>query len=167
MNLGEAAFLEQAALDFLGRQLLVAFKDNAAHLHLRLLVDAEVEDDLVVARHVVTLGDFYLGILVAFLVEVFLGQNLGAVQHVGSHLTALDDAKARLHLLTVRLLQTVIVDFADSGTGGQMDTEVDFGTHDGVGSNGHLREESMLPVALDSLCDFRSWNGDGLSDAQS
>ena len=66
--------------------MCVAVEDNLTNLHLLLLVDINVEDDLVLAGNIITLYDIDFGVLIAFVIEVFLGQNLGTVNHVGRNL---------------------------------------------------------------------------------
>ena len=133
VGLREGAFGEEAALDLGVGELLVAFDDNLVHAHLLFLVHLYVEYHLVLVGHVVALRDVYLGILVAFVVEVFLGQVFGAVYDVGRHLSALDDAQLGLHVLTFRLLQADVVDGGDTRAGGEVDVQVGLRAHDGVG----------------------------------
>ena len=125
VNLAEGALAEERALDLRVTQFLVAVEDDVAHLHLRLLVDRDVENDLILApRHVVALHDIYLCVLIALLVEVFLGQDLGTVNHIGCYLTALHDTEFGLHVLAFRLLQAVVVDGAHAWSQSQVDAQV-------------------------------------------
>ena len=167
MNLAKGALGEELTLNLPVCELVVAIDDDAAHLHLGLLVDGDVEDDLVLAGDVVALGDFDFGIVIALVVEIFLGQDLGAVYHVGSDLCATHDAQLAVHVLALGFLQTGIVDGADTRTGSQMDAEIDLGTYDGVGRDGDLREQSVSPIATDGFGNLRAWYADGLSDGQS
>ena len=65
VNLSEGALAEERALDLLVAQVLVALEDDAANLHLLLLVDGDIEYDLVLIGHIVALHDVDFGILVA------------------------------------------------------------------------------------------------------
>ena len=100
VDLAEGALFEQVTLDLVVFQLLVALEDDAAHLHLRLLVNIDIENHLVLAGDVVALHNLNLCILITLVVEVFLGQNLSAVEHVGGNLAAFHDTKLSLHVLT-------------------------------------------------------------------
>ena len=158
MYLAECAFGKERTLDFIGLQVLITFKDKVAHLHLGFLVDVDIQDNLILARDVVALHNFNFGILVAFGVEIFLSQNLGAVNHVRRYLRVLHDAELGLHVLALRLLQADIVDFADARPQGQMYAEVYLRAYNGVGRNLHTREESVTPVALHGLGNLLSGN---------
>ena len=120
------------------RQLTVTIEDDLANLHLGFLVDAYIKNHLVLASDIIALRDVYLGVVIAFVVEVFLGKDLGAVNHVRSNLTAFHDTQLCLHVLLLALLQTIVVDGADTRTGSQMDAEIHLATHDGVGRDGYL-----------------------------
>ena len=137
VDFSEGTFFDKVTLNLVLRQVLQSVEDYLAHLHLRLLVDGDVEDDLVLARHVVTLHNLHVGVLIAFVVEVLLGQDFRTVNHVWGNLISLHDAQLGLHVLTLRLLQPVVVDAADAGTGGQMDAEIHLGANDGVGADRH------------------------------
>ena len=167
VDFSEGTFLEHVTLDFLVGELFVTFEDNLANLHLRLLVDSDVEDDLVLAGDVVALNDFDDGIVIAFLVEVFLGQDLGTVNHVGRNLCTTHNAQFGVHVLALGFFQTKIVDGTDARTCSQMDTEIDLIAHKGVGGDGNLREESVLPVSPDGLGNLCAWHVDGLSYGES
>ena len=73
---GSAA--EESALYLLVGEVLVALQVYGVYLGLLLLVDVHVEYDVVLLCHVVALRDVYFRVLVAFLLEVFLCQGLGA-----------------------------------------------------------------------------------------
>ena len=96
----EGTFPEQSAFDLAVAELLVALDDDFMHLHLLFLVHLKVENHVVLVGQVVTLANGYLGILVAFVVEVFLGENLGAVNDVGCNLPSYDDTEFGLHVFT-------------------------------------------------------------------
>ena len=97
-------------------------ENDTAHFHLRLLVDIDVENHLILVGYVVALQNLYLGVLVALLVEVSLCQCLGAVQDVRRDVAALHNTKLRLQVFALRLLQTIVVDGADTGAQSQGDT---------------------------------------------
>ena len=106
----QGTFLEQSALDLLVGDLLVAFNGDLMHLHLHLLVNRDVEDHLVLVGHIIALHDVDLSVLVTLVIEVFLGKDLGTVDHVRRNLTALQQAELLLHVLAFAFLQTDIVD---------------------------------------------------------
>ncbi len=151
MGLREGAFGEEAALDLCVGELVVAVDDNLVHAHLLFLVHLHVEYHLIFVDHVVALCDANLSILVAFVVEVFLGQVFGAVYDVGRHLSALDDAQFGLHVLTLRLLQADVVDGGDTRAGGEVDVQVGLRAYDGVGRNRYSGEEAVPPIAFHCL----------------
>ena len=121
MGLGEGSLAEHSTLDFRIRQVVIALDDNVAHLHLLFLVDDNIENYLVLVRHIITLVDGNLGIFVTLVVEIALGQDFGTVEDVWRHLPTLDDTQFLLHILTLRLLQTDIVDSRDTRTYRQLD----------------------------------------------
>ena len=47
-----------------------------------------------------------------------------------------------------------------------MNAEIDLLPDNGVGSDGNLREQAMLPIALDSLGNLRTRHADGLTYGQ-
>ena len=134
--------------------------------HLGLLVDIDIEG------HFVGIGSFALnnvdlGVLVTFIVEIFLGEDLGTVDDVTREAHTPHHTQFGFHILALGLLDAVVVDTGDAGTHAEVDTEVDLATHDGVGSNGHFREESVAPVALHGLGNLRARNVDLLPDGES
>ena len=165
--LSEGALAEERTFNLLVRQVLVSLDGDAAHLHLVFLVDVYVEDDLVLARHVVALYDVDLGILVSLFVEIAFGQQFRTVNHVGRNLAAHHDAEFSLHIFAFRLLDAAIVNHAYAGTQGQVDAEIDFVAHERVGNDRHFGEQSVVPVALHGLCDFRARHVDSLSHLKS
>ena len=124
VDFAKGTFLEHATLDLTVFQLLVALKDDFAYAHLRFLVDGNIQDNLVFAGHIITLDNLDFSILITFFVKVFLGKNLGTVQHVRCNLTAFHDAKLGLHVLTLRFLQSIVVDGADTGTRSQVNAKI-------------------------------------------
>ena len=167
VSLGEGAFLEQRTLDFLVVQFLVSVEPNIAHLHLFLLVHFHVENHLILVGHVITLADFNLGVLVSFVVKVFLGQDLSPVDNVRMQGHALCHAQFLLHVLALRLLESNVVDGRDFGARCQIEVQVDLVANERVDGNAHIREKSVAPVALYGVGDGRTWQFDVLADAQS
>ena len=96
MNLSKGTLGEELSLELFVRQLFVTLECDGAHFHLRLLVNVHVEDNAVLAGHVVALPDDNFSVLVALVVEVFLGKDLGTIQHVGCHRRAFHHAQLRL-----------------------------------------------------------------------
>ena len=114
VRLRESSLLEQTALYLGVGKSVVAFDEYLAHLHLLLLVDDDVEDNLVFLRYVVALHNLDVGVLESLVVEVFLGKNLRAVNHVRCNLCALEQSEFLLHIGTFRLLQSYVVDGGDT-----------------------------------------------------
>ena len=167
MCLGESAFHEEASLDLAGLQRIVSFDENVAHFHLFLLVDVDIQDDAILACDVVALHDFNLGVLESLVVEVFLGQYLGPVHHVGRDLRADQEAEFLLHVLAFGLLEAVVVDGRHARAAFQVNVQINLPADDGVGSDGHFREEPVFPVASHRVGDLPSRDGDLAPDGQS
>ena len=161
------AFAEQRTLDSPVGEFLVAVEDDFPHLHLVFLVDEHIEHHLVLAGDIVTLLDIDLSVLIAFVVEVFLGQNLCAVYEVLRQTHALGHAELCFKVLALTLLHTVIGDFRDFRAQGQMEGEIDFRIDDAVGSDAHFREQSVFPVAFHGLGNLAARYADGLPDGES
>ena len=166
MDLTEGAFGEHTTLDLRVLEFLVAHQIDVAHLHLVLLVDVHVEHHLPLVVRVVALHDVDLSVLIALLVEVLLGQDLGSVDHIRRDLAALDDAQLGLHILALRLLDAQIVDGAHPGAEGQRDAQVDLRPHDGVGADLGLGEQTVTPIALHGFRNLIAWHLHLLSDTQ-
>ena len=149
------------------RQVVVAVDDDIADFNLFLLVDGHVEDHIVLLARVIALHDRDVGILIAFIVEVFLCQDLGAVDHVGRNLVAFQQTQLLLHVLTLRLLQSNIVDVAHSGAHRQVDMQIHLVANQRVGCDGHVREQSVLPIALHGLGDFCAGQFDFIANGKS
>ena len=158
VDLSEGALADQGALDLAVLQFLVAVKDQFVHLHLGLLVDIHVEDDLSGVLGIIDLVNLDLRILIAFLIEVSLGQDLGTVDDVTRQAIAPHHTEFCLHILTLRLLDAMIGDGADAGAQTQMDAEVDLGTDDGVSGDADLREQTVAPVTLHGLRNLGAWH---------
>ena len=166
----EAAFVgllertvgEERPLDFLDGKLLVAQNGDAVDLHLVLLVDVDVYDDLAGIADVVVLNELYLGVLVAFVVEVLLAPDAGTLEGGGHELHPLDEAELALEVLALAFLDAIVVDLRDAGPGGEGDAQVDAVANDAVCLDGDVAEEPVLPVALRGAGDFLARNGDAL-----
>ena len=167
MRFGEGTLSQESALNLYVFQVVVTLDDDFPHLDFLLLIHGHVEDHLILVGHVLTLQDGNFGITVALVVEVFLSQDFRAVYHVGRNLRTFQQTEFLLHILALRLFQTEVVDGAHARAHGKMDMQVDFCVHDRVGRDGHLREQSMFPVSLHGLRDFRSRYPDLLSHIES
>ena len=166
MGLGKGTFMEESALDSEVAQILVSLDVDMSYLDLILLVDDDVEDDLVLTGDVGTLLNLDICILVTLVVEVFLSQDLCTVDHVWRDLSALQDTEFLLHILFLALFQSHVVDGGDTGARLQGDMQIDLITHDRVGRDLHIREETVLPIAFDGLRDFGAGHRDMLSDRE-
>ena len=126
VDFAEGALGEERTLDLLRVKTCRTVKDNATHLHLVLLVDVDIQNHLVLSCHIVALGNINLRVLVTLLVEIALGQNLRAVNHVGRNLRTLHNTELGLHIFALRLLQTYIINGTHARAKSQMDAEIDF-----------------------------------------
>ena len=118
--------------------MFVAIDDDVSHLYLLLLVHINIEDDLVLVGDVVNLGYRYLGIVEAFVLEVFLGEGLRSVEHVWSYLAAFKQSEFRLHVFSFRFLHSRVVDYRHTRTGGKIEMQEYLVADDGVGGYGDL-----------------------------
>ena len=159
----EGTFGEKLTLDFRVRELFVTLDDDLVHLHLFLLVHGDVQNHLILVRHIVALHDVDVSILVTFVVEILLCEYFRAVNHVRSNLAALEQTQFLLHVLAFRLFQTDVVDGRDAWPDGQMDVEIDFLADERVSADGHSREQAVLPVSFHGIRDLRSRDGNMLS----
>ena len=101
VNLAEGTLLDEVTLDFIVGKLFVALEDDLADLHLLLLVDGDVEDDLVFAGDIVALDNVDFSIVITLVVEVFFCQDLGAVYHVGCDLCTTHNTQFGFHVLSL------------------------------------------------------------------
>ena len=154
MGLCEGTFLEQTALYLAVFQRFVALDVDLADLHLLLLVDDNIKDNLVLVCHVVALTDLYVGVLEALVIEIFLGKNLGAVYHVRCDLSTLQESQFLLHVGAFRFFQTHIIDCRHTRSHAQMNVEVHLAADDRVGHDAHVREQAILPVVLHRVGDL-------------
>ena len=138
VSLLEYTFLYYITLYLACGERLVALDEDVAHLHLLLFVDDDVENHLVLVSHVVALHDLYVGVLEALLVEVFLCENLRAVYHVRCNLCALEQSELLLHVRTLRLLQSDVVDGRHARTHLQMDVQISLVVYERVDRDRYL-----------------------------
>ena len=166
VGLRKGTLREEPSLNLLIGELFVAFDVDGAHLHFLLLINHHVKDDAILLRHVLTLQDLDVGILKALVVEVFLGKDLRTVDDIRVYAHALCHTEFLLHILTLRLLQTHIVDFRHTRTCSQRDVEPDAVAHDGISSNRDIREQTVTPVALHGIGNLRTRHFDFLTNGQ-
>ena len=166
VGLGESTLGEESTLDLAVREFLVSIDGNLMNFDFLLLIHHHIQDDLSLVGNIVTLVDLDIGILESFVIEIFLGKNLGTIQHIRSHLGTFHHTQFLLHVLTLALLQANIVDIGDARTHCQIDMQINLLPHDGVGSNSDLGEQSMLPIALHCICNFIARYIDSISDSQ-
>ena len=166
VNLSQCAFGEHSALQLRRSHLVVALQHNVAHLHLVFLVDVHLKHHLVLARHVVTLNYVDVGVLVAFVVVVFLGQNFCSVHQVLRHAQALGHAQLCFQVFALAFLHAIVLHLADAWAQCEVDAEVDLGVDDAVGGDAHLREQSVFPIAFHGFRDFAAGHFYLLSHAE-
>ena len=153
VHLLESALLEQAAFYLIVGKLFVTLDYDLAHLHLLLLVNDDVEDYLVLVDYVFTLHYVDVGVLVALFVKIVLRQQLGAVNHVGSYLAALQQSELSLEVLLLRLLHAFVIDGRHSRAQRKVKVQVDAVAYNRVGNNLCFREQSVTPVVLHGVGD--------------
>ena len=166
MNLLQYAGTYETAFQLLLRKGFVSFNDNLVDLNLALLVHIHIQNDSVwsagiIARHYVNLR-----ILITFLIEVFLCQNLGTVDHIGCELIILYQTQFLFQVLTLVLLYTVVVDLRNSGARGQLDMQKYGIVSDAVCTDGHIAEQSVAPITLDGLGNLFAGKCDNLPHRQ-
>ena len=166
VGLRQCAFPQKTALDFAVAELFVALDDDVSHLHLLFFVDDNVENHVVFLRHVVALHHVDFGVLKAFFVEIFLGEQFGAVEHIRMDAQSRRHAEPLLQILFFRLFHADVVDFRHTRTTCQRNVQIDAVSDDGIGGNGDLREESVPPITLHGVGDLRARHFDFLSDGQ-
>ena len=108
------------------------------NLDFLLFIYDYIQDNLSLVGYIITLVDLDISILETFIIKVFLGKNLGTVEHVWSHLCTLYHTQFLLHILSLALFQADIVDVRDTRANGQIDVEIKFFAHDRVGSKRHF-----------------------------
>ena len=149
-------------LQLLGREGLVAYNGDLMYFHFLLLVDVDVDNHFILLFRIITLGDDYICILEALVVKVALYQGLGAVHQVRCNLTALYHADSAFQVFTLRLLHTVVAYVGNTRTHGQMNGQPNLVAFNLVCCNFHVREQTVAPVALTSLCNLVTRHGDSL-----
>ena len=167
VGFGKSALGEESALYARVLQVFVAIDDDVSHLLFLFFVDDDVEDHLVFLSHVGPLLNVDDGILESFVVEIFLCQQLGAVEHVGSELAAVEQSELVFQVGLFALLHPHIVDFRHAWPHFERDVQPHFVAHDTVGGYFHAGEESVSPVSLHSIGDFCAWERNLLSHAES
>ena len=148
VHLLEHAFLDETTLYLLLCQVVVSADVDMMNLHLILLLHIDIQYDLVGCTGILTLGDVYHSILVALVLIIPGTQNLGTVYHVGRHLIVLHQSDALLQVFTLTLLDADIVDLRDARTLGQFDVQIGRISHEAIYADGHIAEETVLPVPL-------------------
>ena len=138
MDLRESTLREQSSLDLLVRQFLITLDDDLVNAHLLFLIHLHIKDHITLLRDVITLGNGNLGILETLIIEISLGQDLRTVNSIRCELTALEQTQLILHILTLTLLQTDIIDVRDTRTHGQVDMQVHMITNQRVGHDRHV-----------------------------
>ena len=148
MSLGKSTLREKSTLNLAVRKLFVSIDCYLMYLDFFFLVNNNIQDYLSLVGNIIALVNLDISVLEALIIEILLGKNLGTVEHIRSYLSALYHTQLLLHIFTLALLQTNIVDIRDTWTNRKIDMEIKLLTYDRVGSDSHLREESMFPVAL-------------------
>ena len=133
VGLRQCTFAQKTTLDFLVAELVVALDDDAAHLHLLFFVDDDVENHVVLLRHIVALHHRDFGILKAFFVEIFLCNQFRTVEHIRVDAHSRRHSEALFQFLFFRLFHADVVDFRHARTTGQRHVQVDAVAHDGIG----------------------------------
>ena len=126
VGLRQGSFTRQATLDFLVAQGAVAIDDDIPDAHLLFLVDDDIEDNLVLARDVFVLDDFYLGILETLVIEVLLTPLNGLGGAVGIELHTDHQAKLGLQVFALGLLHAKVVDLRYAGQSLEAEVQVNF-----------------------------------------
>ena len=138
VNLCKGTLAEQSAFYLVVREFLVALDDYLVNLHLLFLVYKDVENHLVLGCHIIALCYLDISVLITLVVEIFLCQYLGTVNHVRRNLRAFQQTQFLLHILALTLLQTDVVDGAHARTECEVEMQVSLVANDGVGTYGNL-----------------------------
>ena len=166
VGLGKGSLREESTLDLSIRELLVTVDGNLVNLDFLFLIYDYVQDYLTLVSHIVALVNLDFSILEALVIEVFLGKDLGTVEHVRCYLRTLDHTELLLHILTLAFLQSHVVDIRDTRSYREIDVKIKFFTHDRVGSDSDFREKSMFPIALDGIGNSVAWHFNLFSHCQ-
>ena len=154
-------------MELLGGEMVVTRDVNLVDLHLLLLVNVHIDNELARLGDVITLHDVHLGILEALVIVVSLDDNLGLVHHVGCELVTLHNTHLLLQIIVLRFLNAIDIDLRHTWPHGQMYFQINLIVHNAVCLNLHSREESLLPVSLDSICDVIARHSNHLTDGKS
>ena len=130
-----------------------ACEEDFVDLDFLVLVDDDVYQHAVVARHVFALHDVDLAVLESLFLKVLLDVVFGAVHQVGCDLVAGLQSDELFAVFALALLHALVVDAGDAGLCGELDVEVNLARHDTVGHNLHVGEELLVPVAAHGIAD--------------
>ena len=166
MDLGKSSLAEKATLDLAGWQLLVAMDIDGADLQFLVFIYLDVEDNVVLVDHILALADVDFSVLIALVIEILLGDELRAVDHVGRNLSTLEQSEGVFEVGLLALLHTTIIDGGDTGARLEVDMQIDVVANDRVGCDRDVREESVFPIALHGIRDGIARNLDLLPDLQ-
>ena len=159
MCFSKSTFFKEPTFNFRSLQLLISFNDNITHLHLLFFININVKNDLILLAYVLTLSYFYVCILKAFVVKIFLCKNFCTVNHIGCNLSAFKNAKLLLHIVALAFLQTNIVNLRNAWAWLKGNVQIYFISNNRIGRNLDIREQTMVPITLYSLSNFVTWNG--------
>ena len=110
MSFGKGTLRKESTFNLAIREFLIARNSYLVNLCFLLLIHHYVEDDMVLFCHIITLINLYISILETFVVKVFLGQDFSTVYHVRCQLSTFHHTQLLLHIFTLTLLQTDVVD---------------------------------------------------------
>ena len=83
VNFTESTFAEEWTLDSSIGKFVITVEYNLVYTHFVFLVDINIEDNLI-SSFLLALENLNLCILIAFIIEIFLGKNLGTVNDITS-----------------------------------------------------------------------------------
>ena len=129
MGFRKGSLFKQASLDLSQRHFLITVDDDAPHLHLLFLVDDDIDDHMILLCDIFTLHDLNLCILESFVIKVLFGKDFRTVERIGVSTHTLQQTEFLFHVLTLRLLQSYVVDGRDTWTGGECDVQVNLVTY--------------------------------------
>ena len=136
------------------------------HLHLLVLVDVDIHQHAVVARHVLALRDVHLAVFEALLHKVLLDVVLGAVHHVGGDLVAGLKADNLFAVLAFRLFNAGVSYARYAWLCGEFDVQVSFAVDNAVGHNLNVRKDFLVPIASHGLADVGPGNFVGVAHVE-
>ena len=138
MGFSKGTLAKQGSFNLLFAQLVVAINDDRAHLQFLLLIYIDIKDNLILSCYIVTLTDEDLSILVTLVFKVLLCKYLRTVNHVRRNLSTLQKTEFLLHILTLCLLQSIIVNGRNTRTWREMYLQIDIISHNRVSRNGNI-----------------------------